>query len=272
MKQLRAIRILMAVLFFAACVACLIIGPQVHPMANAASKLQIVLSSAGATLGVTLVWLCLTFLFGRIYCAAICPVGTLSDIFLRLRRVVPKLNKPFRYRHRPRVSVHILWIYLVCVIIGVMAVPYVIEPWNIARNMTAAVNPQTVSGTWLTIGRSAAFGAAVGIVSGIIIAMLALWRGREFCSRYCPIGTALGYVQGIALYHIEINPDKCTSCGKCEDICRTQCIKVVSRYVDQSRCVRCFDCVAVCPDDAIRFQLNRNRPATPLMRKTRSKL
>lgn len=261
----------MAVLFFAACVACLTVGPQVHPMAAAAGKLQIVLSSAGATAGVALVWLGLTFLFGRLYCASVCPVGVFSDIFVRLRRVIPGTNRPFSYRHRPGVSVHFLWIYVVCVVIGVSTVPFLVEPWNIARNMAATVNPQAVAGTWLTIGHSALFGAAAGVASAILLAALAVWRGRVFCTTFCPVGTALGYVQNHALYHIEINPDKCTSCGKCEDICRSQCIKVVSRYVDQQRCVRCFDCVAECPDDAIRFQINRNRPAMPLMRKAKVK-
>lgn len=73
-----------------------------------------------------------------------------------------------------------------------------------------------------------------------------------------------------AIYHIEINPDKCTSCGLCEDVCRASCIKTVSRYVDNSRCVRCFDCVARCPEEAIKFQPNRNRPATPLMRRVKT--
>ena len=46
-------------------------------------------------------------------------------------------------------------------------------------------------------------------------------------------------------------------------------LKVVGRYVDNGRCVRCFDCIAVCPNDAIRLQANRNRPANPLLRRTK---
>ena len=85
------------------------------------------------------------------------------------------------------------------------------------------------------------------------------------CEAQCPVG-AISMGDG----KFEIDPDKCISCGHCEDICRSQCIKTVSRYVDTSRCVRCFDCVAECPTGAIRFQINRNRrPATPLLRKTR---
>lgn len=276
MKQLRAIRILLATLCFAACLVCLLVGPQMHPMAAEVARMQILLSSAASSAGVLAVWLIATFVLGRVYCSTFCPIGIFSDIFLRLRRTSRRLNRPFSYRQRSPMAKHILWIYILCVVLGVVAVPfvaavpYIIEPYNIARNAAAAVNPQTVSSTWSTIGYSAAFGAVIGILSLLLIAGLSLWRGREFCSRWCPVGTALGLVQSRALMHIEINPDKCISCGLCEDNCRSQCIKVVSRYIDDTRCVRCFECVANCPTGAIRYQLNRNRPASPLMTKSKN--
>lgn len=269
MKQIRAIRILAAALFFAASVVCLIIGSKAHPLARTAGNLQILLSVASSTIGVTLVWLLITFLFGRIYCATVCPVGTLSDIFLTIRRKIPRLNKPFRYRPRSKWAIHILWIYLLCVLSGVMAIPFIIEPWNMARNIASAANPQAISDTWATIGLGTAVGVCAGIISAFALAIFGLWHGREFCTRFCPLGTALGFLQEYSIMHIEIDPDKCISCGKCEDNCRAQCVKVVSRYIDASRCVRCFECVANCPTGAIRYQINRNmRPASPLMRKT----
>lgn len=265
MKQLRAIRILMAALFFAACVVCLVIGPHVHPMARAAYNLQIVLSSAAATAVVSLVWLLITFLFGRIYCAVACPVGTFSDLFLRLRCRIPRINKPFRYRPRAPWSVHILWIYLLCVVTGIAAVPFVIEPWNMARNAASAVKPELVVSTWGSIGYGAILGAAAGIISLLVVALLSLWMGREFCTRICPLGTALGYVQRFSVMHLEINPDKCISCMRCEENCRAQCIQVKTRHIDENRCVRCFDCVADCPSGAIRYRMGRTRPTTPVM-------
>lgn len=271
MKQLRAIRILFAALFLAACTACLVIGPNVHPMARAAQTLQISLAASSVALGVTAFWLVVTFLFGRLYCASVCPIGIISDLFLGVRRAIPRLNLPFRYRHPSHIGRNLLWVYVLSVIFGISIVVFIIEPYNMARNIAAMANTQAIASTWGTVGRGAVTGIAIGILSLLFIAISSIWHGREFCSRFCPLGTALGFVQEHARMHIEIDPDRCDSCGICEDRCRTQSIKVVSRYVDQTRCVRCFDCVADCPRGAIRYQLNKNRPASPLMRKAGSK-
>lgn len=269
MRQLRIFRIFLATIFFIASVAYLAIGAHVHPMAVVSEKSQIILSAVAVSIGATLVWLILTFIFGRIYCSTVCPIGTLSDIFIRLRRRIPRLNRDFRYRERRRWSVHILIIYIISLLIGAGVVPFIIEPWNMMRNMVSTVNISATEMTWGTLAIGTGAGIICGIITFIFIAIYALLRGREFCTDICPLGSAFGLLHEHTLYHIEINPDKCISCGECENVCRASCIKTVSRFVDNSRCVRCFDCLAVCPNDAIRYQPNRNCPATPLMRKVK---
>lgn len=272
MKQLRILRIILAILFLGASVGALIMGSEAHAVAKVAERSQILLSAFSITAGATAVWLLLTLLFGRFYCSTVCPVGTISDLAIRCRKFIPGLrHKTFRYRHPSRFSIHILWIYAACLIIGIVCVPFMIEPWNIMRNITSALNPSSIQTTWLTIGLGSLTGIIGGILGLLLIIILSLLRGREFCTSFCPVGIGLGYLSNHALYHIEIDRDRCSSCGLCEEICRSQCIKVVSRYVDNSRCVRCLDCLAKCPDNAIHLQINRNRPATPLLMRTKKR-
>lgn len=246
-------------------------GARVHPVAMAAEKSQVILSTISISAGTALAWFLLTFVFGRVYCSSVCPVGTLSDLFMKCRRFFPKLRRrTFNYRPRSRWSVHIVWIYILCLLIGILGVPFLVEPWNIMRNVASVVNPDAVSSTWLTIGASALTGMIGGIAAILLIAVLAVLYSRRFCTDYCPLGVMMGYLSAYSLYHLEIDRDKCVSCGLCEEICRSQCVKIVSRYIDDSRCVRCFDCVSRCPNDAIRFQLNRNRPMTPLLMRTKN--
>lgn len=272
MKALRNIRLSLAALFLAASLGALFLGAHPYTLGNMAEKSQIILSAVSVSAGTTLVWLLLTFIFGRVYCSTVCPVGTISDLWIRCRRFFPRLrHRRFRYRHRSRWSVHILWIYILCLLIGVVGIPFLIEPWNMMRNVASTVNPDTVQSTWTAIGFSVLTGMIGGIVAMVLVAVLSLLYGRRFCTDFCPLGTAMGYLSAYSLYHLEIDRDRCTSCGLCEEICRSQCIKTVSRYIDDTRCVRCFDCINKCPAEAIRFQMNRNRPATPMMIRTKKR-
>ena len=145
-------------------------------------------------------------------------------------------------------------------------VGYVIEPWNIMRNAASAGRHADTATTWQSIGISFSVGVAAGIIVMAAIILFAWKRGRVFCTAVCPIGTALGCMHSQSLMHIAIDPDRCISCMKCEDVCSAKCIKVSERHVDNSRCVRCFECTAVCPNDAIRFQFNRGRNRqTPML-------
>lgn len=268
MKNLRTFRIFLAVMFFVAAVAYLCIGVGVHPMAGIAEKVQIIPSTISTCMGAIIIWLPATFAFGRVYCSTVCPVGTLQDVGLRLRRRLRRKHPSgFRYKSAHRLRCHVAIVYTICLVAGLAGVPYLIEPWNIMRNIASSIHPSATALTWGTLWVGTATGIVAGLVSLVLLLISGFFFGRDFCNIVCPVGTALGLADGHTLMHIEIDPDKCTGCMKCEEVCRASCVKVVGRHVDNSRCVRCFDCLKVCEEDAIRFQSNRNRAATPLMRR-----
>ena len=268
MKQLRIIRICLATLFFIGALAYLAIGLPVHRSLGFIQKIQIIPSAISYSLGAIIAWLVITLLLGRVYCSTVCPVGTLQAIFSKGRKLIRPLNKPFSYRPGSKMRYYILGAYIFCVIAGVAAVPFWIEPWSIMRNISGDIHPSAEKIEWIRIGVGVTTGIIAGVVSALLLLIVALFTGRGFCTDICPVGTALGCFSNYTLYHIEIDPDRCINCMKCEDICPSQCIKVSSRHVDNSRCVRCFDCGYVCPNDAIRLQINRNKRANPLFQTT----
>lgn len=270
MKNLRTIRVFLSVLMLAAAVGYAFFSPPAHPFANISPRSQIAPSLVAVSIGGMLFWLVATVVLGRVYCASFCPIGSIQDGVIALRRRLGGRRKvPARYRPHRRIRYHLLLIYVVCLISGFTAVPYVMEPWNMFCNIASIVHPDAVAATWLRLGTGVLTGVASGVVSLLLICIWAWYADRDFCNTVCPIGTLLGLAEQRNLMHIEIDPDRCTSCLKCEEECRAGCIKVVSRYVDNSRCVRCFDCLRDCPADAIRYQPNRNRPASPLSRRVK---
>lgn len=265
MKNLRTIRILLATVAFASAVAYLVFGLIEHPVACAVAKSQIVPSLMAEAVGVTLFWLILTWLFGRIYCSVVCPVGILQDLVAPLRRYMPFARRKYRFKNAKKIKNHIFIVYIVCLVVGVSVVPVLIEPWNIMQSICGLANHDVSAGLWASFGIGVGVGIIAGVVSLLLILLSAVYFGRDFCNVVCPLGTALSLVGGTALYHIEIDPDKCVGCLKCEDVCQASCIKVTERYVDNARCIRCFDCIAECPEDAIRYQRGRNRAGTPML-------
>ncbi|MDE6339983.1 MAG: 4Fe-4S binding protein [Muribaculaceae bacterium] len=269
MRQIRIFRLFLEIIFGIATAAYLLVGPRLNPMDVISVKSQIILSAGASAIGALLVWIVLTLMLGRVYCSSVCPIGTLSDLFIRLRRNIRPLNLPFNYRERRKWSIHIMFVYFICVILGISVISWLIEPWNIMCNIVAVYNPSAIESTWISLGIGSGVGIAAGLIALIAIAGMSMMSGRRFCTDICPVGTAMGLLHEYTVCHIEINPDLCTHCGDCETICKSECIKVSQNLVDNARCVRCFDCLAVCPHEAIRFQINRNTPATPLFQKTK---
>ena len=284
MPSLRTIRITVASIFLSASVAYLFFETGSVPAVQISERVQIIPSALAVSIGATAFWLVATFFFGRIYCSLVCPVGIIQDSATWLRRRlyrIPMLRKwrnpldgrpmfaPFRYRKSGKWRGLILLFYVVCLLLGFTGIAALFEPWNIMRLASESVHPAptTTPTRGLLFASNLLLGAVIGFEILIIIWIWALVAGRKFCTEVCPIGTVLGHVTERGIWQIEFDPDRCVGCLRCEEICKSECIKVVSRYVNNSKCVRCFDCIRVCDDDAIRFTPSRHRPATPLLRR-----
>lgn len=248
-----------------ASLAWLGLGIHAPRLTEISEQVQIIPSAIATCLGSTVFWIIVTLLFGRVYCSTVCPIGALHDAAIWARKKTGR-KKAFRYSEPKKFRYPLLAAYVGSLALGWLVVGYVVEPWNIMRNALSAVNPADSADTWLAAGISLGIGIAAGWICLCGILIWAWRSGREFCTSVCPIGTALGTLHSQTLMHIAIDPDKCISCMKCEDVCASKCIKVTQRAVDNSRCVRCFDCLDVCPNDAIRYQINKDRKRqTPLM-------
>lgn len=274
MVKLRYARIFISILFFTTAIITIIVeNTDVLHFFKYTKYVQIIPSILPTMLGIILFWLLTTLLFGRIYCSSICPIGTLFDIIIRLRKFIPQLNRKFYFKPiQKKQKYFILFTYILCLALSISIIPAIIEPWNMFENIisTFSFSPQQESLIRLSTG--SLLGFIIGFISFVIIVIYAALKGRDYCNEICPIGSLLGIATQKSLMHIEIDPDKCINCMDCETNCKASCIKVISRYVDNSRCVRCFNCISKCPNNAIRYQINKNRVSTPMMRRVNNSI
>lgn len=271
--MLRKIRITLA-LIFAAGITLLFCGIGSEWWGWMAG-LQFLPSCLALNFGAIALILLLTFVFGRLYCSVICPLGVYQDIVVFLRRsygriadrrraarlramkdkglkpaaVRPSAAKVFGYRKEHTVVRYaVLAFALVCAFTSLQFLLALIAPYSAyGRMIHAAAGLLGADG----VGAPLAITAAVTFA---VITFLAWKRGRAYCNTICPVGTTLSLVSRFSLFRPVIDESKCIACGRCYKRCKASCIDGQAHRIDYSRCLVCFDCLDNCTEGALKYR------------------
>jgi len=90
----------------------------------------------------------------------------------------------------------------------------------------------------------------------LFIIGLSVFARRFWCRSLCPLGAIYALTSSKALFSRVVNPEKCTSCLKCQQECRMDAIYDEGLGVKQNECILCFDCIRSCEYDAIEFRFS----------------
>lgn len=264
-NTLRIFRIIVSLLLFVAAVLFAASGGTFLGVELGwIEKIQMIPMVLSVSVTTLILWFAVTFIFGRIYCSSVCPLGTLQDFFLRIPRLTrsQRLRRPFRYvRGLSTMRFSTLVVVIGSLLAGITVPACVLDPFAIFCKF---VEPLTLK----LLGTSA-IAFIVTMATVVMIAVMAARRGRLWCNSLCPVGSALGVVSAHSVFHFDIDTDLCTNCRKCEYVCKTQCIDLSDHVVDGSRCVNCFDCLSVCEPGAIDYTTRRHTLSTPMMQRLR---
>ena len=147
MKKLKKIRIAVSLAFFLLLTAFFAdVSGCLPRQLSVLEQIQFLPSLLSFNLGMVGFWLIASFLFGRVYCSTVCPMGTFQDFFGRLGKKIRK-NKNARYRFSPaknilRYSLLTMTAFSLCA--GVVAFPALIDPYSAyGRIVVAFVRPLT---------------------------------------------------------------------------------------------------------------------------------
>ena len=235
--------------------------------------------------------LVLTFLFGRVYCSSICPLGTLQDIFINIsRRFMKKKNRRFVYSPNKKLifrysvfSVTMLFWFFGSLFLLNLLDPFstfgkisvtLIQPifsWvnNSISFLLQGMDIYTVNPIMAQSLPINVVAVSVGIFATILI--MSVWRGRFFCNTLCPAGSLLGLISGRSVYRIAFRDEACTLCRRCEFACKAECIDSKEKTVDHIRCVSCFNCFTACSHEGLYYE-NAYKKAKVPATKTREGL
>ena len=218
----------------------------------------------------------LTLLFGRVYCAMLCPLGVFMDLSAWLARRTGKKRKlPYR-RGRPWLRAGAIALCVAGLLAGTAAPLGLLDPYSVFGKITSATlrpalgwgnhlvssigvfRPVSISPVaWTT------FGIAFGLLSLVVIS--SILRGRLWCNTVCPVGAVLGLLSKYSLFRLQIADAACVGCSMCERVCPAQCIDFRNHKIDHSRCVMCLDCVTSCKRSGISFEPAHKRPTRDIL-------
>ncbi|MBD5641722.1 MAG: 4Fe-4S dicluster domain-containing protein [Desulfovibrio sp.] len=206
-----------------------------------------------------------TLCLGRVYCAAFCPLGITQDLLGRV--FGKKRRRPLPNHLWARVAV--LGVFAIALAGGFLFIYGLLDPYSAFGRICAAIFAPITQwlNNLLAAGAEAAGSSAfarqeihfagwpallAGLATLVALAFLVWKLGRVWCN-YCPVGTALGLLGSRALFRIQLDPEKCVGCRRCERVCKTGCIDIGNGSLDSSRCVACQNCAEICPTEALAY-------------------
>lgn len=279
--MLRKIRLTTAIVFFTFITLLFLdFTGTLHGWFGWLAKIQLLPAVLALNVGVVLLLIAITLVFGRIYCSVICPLGVFQDAIAWIGKKGRKL--PYSYfPARSWLRYGVLAIFIAAIIAGISSFVSLLAPYSsygrIANNLFAPVwqwgnnlfaylaeRADSYAFYEVDVWIKSISTLVVAAITFIILAVLAWRNGRTYCNTICPVGTVLGFLSRYSLFRIKIDEDKCNKCGLCSRNCKAACINPKEYKVDNSRCVACMNCIGKCNRGAIGYKLSyaKNQPNT----------
>ena len=288
--MLRTIRLTLAIVFFAFITLLFLdFSGTLHSWMGWMAKIQFLPALLALNVGVVVLLVALTLLFGRVYCSVICPLCVFQDVISRFAGK----RKKNRFRYSPALKwlrYGMLALFAVALVAGIRfhAVASLLEPYSsygrIASNLFAPVYQwgNNLLAYWAERADSYAFYETevwmkslstfiIAVITLVVLAVLAWRSGRTYCNTICPVGTVLGFLSKYSLFKPVIDTTKCNGCGLWARNCKASCINSKAHEIDYSRCVACMDCLDKCKQGAITYTRRHKSNAAKASAQTQEK-
>ena len=206
-----------------------------------------------------------TLIFGRWFCGWACHVVALQDL-------CAWLLKKFHLKPRPlrsRLLVLTPWV----VAFHMFAWPHVhhwLDP--IEKPMPDEWHWElTTEDLWKTFP-----GPLMAVGTFLVVGFLIVWwlGAKGFCTYGCPYGAFFTLADRVAPVRVKVN-DACNGCGHCTSACTSNVFvhEEVAKHkqIVDPACMKCLDCVSVCPVDALSIGLAMPKPLATSQQRLRKR-
>lgn len=192
----------------------------------------------------------LTAVFGRFFCGWACHIIAMQDLCRWLLLKAGIRPKPLRSRI-------LRWVPIAAFIY--MFVWPIVYRLGVGRAFPPVTTAMTTTNLWASMPGWIIGGSTIAICGFAVVYVLG---AKGFCTYACPYGALFGAADVLAPIRVRVN-DHCRGCARCTAAC-TSNVRVHEEVRDfgmvrDQGCMKCLDCVAACPNDAL--FLGAGRPA-----------
>jgi len=199
-----------------------------------------------------------TLVLGRFFCGWACHLVAIQDLCAALMKRIGITPRPLRSR----------WLATVPFFAGfyMFLWPFVERIRHKVVDLPVTVQLETTQ-FWATFP-----GLAISILTLAVAGFATIYflGAKGFCTYACPYGAFFNVADRLAPLRIRVNDD-CEGCGHCTIACTSNVAVAVEvrKYgmVVDPGCMKCLDCVSVCPKEAL--SLSWGKPAIAVRSKTK---
>ena len=193
-----------------------------------------------------------TMIFGRFVCGWGCHILALQDFCGWMLKKVGLTPKPFRSRlliYVPLIAALYMFVWPTAYRLFLGS-----EPGPLIPKFTNHLVTDNFWETFPSVGVAIPFLLICGFVTVYFLGQ------KGFCTYACPYGGFFGLADKLSLGKIRVT-DACNQCGHCTATCTSNVlvhaeVKAYKMVVDPG-CMKCMDCISVCPNDALYFGLGK---------------
>ena len=195
--------------------------------------------------------LLLGMLLGRAICGFLCPFGWLQELLHKIptKKFSSRKLKPLRYLKYGILVVMVCMLPVLAANDVGIGDPFFCK-YLCPQGVLEGAIPLSLVNPSIRAELGKLFSWKLSILLTIIV--LSVLFFRPFCKWLCPLGAFYALLNRMSLFRMQVDRDKCVSCGKCAKACKMDVD--VTKTPNHTECIRCGMCARACPTCAVHFR------------------
>lgn len=190
-------------------------------------------------------------LLGRFICGFLCPFGWFQELLHKLptKKLSTRRLRPLTYLKYAVLLVMVVLLPALAVNEVGMGDPFFCK-YLCPQGVLEGAIPLSLANAGIRAALGTLFTRKLSIL--LAVAVLSVVFYRPFCKWLCPLGAFYALLNKVSLFQMQVDPNKCISCGKCAKACQMDVD--ITKTPNHTECIRCGMCVRACPTHAVAFR------------------